>query len=326
MHPIPRLLLPALFLIVVAAGDASAQSLFRPFHIIAGYPTALAKARDTLAADAQLAFAGALGAYDLIVQGIPLRINYYQDAEDVAEAGMADAWGYVFYSPSRGRSVNLVVINSFAVGGFYSTGVDFDFPLPAQLTDLLDLNVNGAQSDSVIARVKRNSVYASYHAQYQLKQPNFVTLGMQLPSDIVKPPDFEMNGPTWAMTFSPGRDTLGLLCFVSSATGATSCQLTEPAASPSESAATSSIAMRALPNPASRTVRIALADEARPRGEVSMQLLDSRGARVLDLIPSLRDNGLRYADADVSALAPGVYFCRITIDGASSVLAVSIAR
>ncbi|MBC8145330.1 MAG: T9SS type A sorting domain-containing protein [bacterium] len=326
MHPLLRFLALATVLFLFTVSDSTAQSLLRPFHLQSGYATALAKARDTLASDAYLVYAGTLGGYELDLSGVALRVNYYQDPDGAAEAGMADAWGYVFYSPSLQRNVNLVVVNTFFTGGYFATGVEINLPLPTELTDNLDLNIPGAHSSSVIAVVRGNAIYTAYHNQYPEKQPNFVTLGIGLPPDVDIPPGFAPSGPTWTYQFDGGGDTSSMVCMVSASSGAAACQLFAASAVPIDRDAATTLSMRALPNPSSGMLRIVLGDDVQLRGEISMELLDARGAHVLDLAPSLRANNLQNADADVTHLAPGIYFCRITIDGVGHVAPVSIAR
>lgn len=328
MRNLLRLALLAVVLLLAARSESSAQ-LLTPFYVHEGYDAALQKARDTLAADAYLVYAGTFGDLDLAQFGFPLPItlNFYQDLvpqsgfTPARYPGQADAWGYVFNSPSTGKTMSLVVLNSFLLGGWSVQGVPVELPLPAVLVDTLDLTVSGARSDTAVFRLKRNPDYQGYHAQYPNKQPNFVTLGAGLPQGIPTPPDFDVTGPIWSFTYTRSGDTAGMICLVASTSGMTACRIVAPSAVPSETDAARA-SLRALPNPGGDHVRFVV--DGALRGEVSLELLDARGALVSDLSRSLLDNDLHAAELDASSLAPGVYFCRLVVDGAASVLPITI--
>jgi hypothetical protein len=331
MRTLLRLALLALIITFCSSTDARSQ-LLTPFHVQQGYQVALDKARDTLAADAYLVYAGTFGDLDLAQFGfpLPLTLNFYQDTikqsgfTPARYPGQADAWGYVFNSPSKGQTMSLVVLNSLLLGGWSVQGVPVELPLPEILVDTLDLNIAGTRSDTAVFRLRRNPTYDDYHAQYPEKQPNFVTLGAGLPAGIPTPPDFDMSGPIWSFTFSRSGDTSGLICLVSAGSGESTCRLVAASAVPTDASDASAIALRALPNPATDRARIIIDNASALRGEVALELLDARGVRVLDLSGSLLANDLRSADVDASALAPGVYFCRLLVDGVSHVTPLSI--
>lgn len=323
MHPIVRPLAIALFALLAFAGTASAQSIFRPFHIRDGYNAAYDKARDTLAADAYLVYAGTFGEADLSEYGVPGTLNFYQDIEgpqgQYVDPGQADAWGYVFYSPSRQRTVNLVVVNTFITGGFYAMGLEAELPLPDQLVDRLDLTLSGASGDSLMARVKRDAVFAQYHEQYPMKQPDVVSLGLVVPDDVPVPSEFVMDGPTWTMTYGAEGDTAGMVCVVSVGSGQTICNITTPSSAPNESV---NVSLNAYPNPSTGMLRLELTGHI--SGDIRFELLDAGGRVVRDLAPSPVAGALRHASVNVSDLPTGAYFCRLSSDGVSRVLPVSI--
>jgi hypothetical protein len=324
MRHIYRLLLLAGAILLVASGDADAQ-IFRPFFLHNGYAAAYAKAQDTLAVDSYLVYSGTFGDLDLSDFGVPLTLNFYQDPDGTIQAGQADAWGYVFYSPSKGRTVSLVVLNSFFLGGYFAQGVPVDLPLPDRLVDTLDLGIAGTHSDSLIARLKSDATYTAYHAQYPLKQPNTVTLGVALANDITPPGGFELGGPIWTLVYQRGGDTAGMVCLVSAERGQVVCR-TLAAAAPDEMASGDSPSMRVLPNPASDRVRVIIDDPSRLRGDVRLELLDARGALVRDLSESLDANALAAAEIDATGMPDGIYFCRLSADGVSKVLPITLVH
>lgn len=320
------------FVISVASSLEARSQLFSPFYVSQGYDVALAKARDTLGVDAYLVYAGTFGNLDLAQFGfpIPVTLNFYQDSVERSGftpekyPGQADAWGYVFNSPSKGRTMSLVALNAPLLGGWQVQGVPVELPLPAVLVDTLELNMPGTRSDTAMFRLKRNSTYAGYHAQYPGKQPNFVTLGSSLPDEIVPPDGFEITGPIWSFTFQRGGDTSGMVCLVAAISGETVCRVIAPAAAPEELDGPAAVTLRALPNPAGDQLRIVVDNATALRGEVTLELLDARGAHVRDLSASLLANDLRSAELDASSLPTGIYFCRLVVDGAWTVVPVTI--
>jgi hypothetical protein len=328
MRHLLRLALIVAGFILVAALDARSQ-IFRPFFIHNGYASAYDKARDTLAADAYLVYAGTFGDLDLSEQGIPVVLNFYQDEEApsglAVTPGQADAWGYVFYSPSQQRTVSLVVLNSFFLGGYFAQGVPVDLPLPDRLVDTLDLAIDGTHSDSLMARVKRNDTYVAYHGQYPMKQPSFVTLGVAIPDEIDPPGGFDLSGPIWTMTFRGGGDTAGMICLVAAVSGETFCE-TGPVSSVATETSTGAIALRALPSPASDHVRIVVDNAGALRGAVTLELLDAAGRHVRDLGADFAASGFTHAVVDASELPSGTYFCRLLVDGASTTIALPIVH
>jgi hypothetical protein len=324
MRHILQLFLIAIAIVIASSSDARSQ-IFIPFHVQDGYSAALDKARDTLAADAYLVYAGTFGDLDLSDFGLPLTLNFYLENETVAKAGQADAWGYVFASPSTGTTMSLVVLR-IPFGGFIVQGVPVDLPLPSQLVDTLALTIAGTRGDSTMARLNRDDIYVEYHDRYPEKQPNFITLGVALPDEIDPPNGFELGGPIWSLTFRGGGDTASMICLVSAESGATVCRTAGTSSAPSDAAIASTTTLRVIPTPASTHVRIVVDNPAAIRGDVGMELLDASGRRVVDLAASLAANGFAHAELDATSLASGVYFCRLTVGGRSSVVAIPIVH
>lgn len=318
-----------LAILLCAPSRTSAQLI--PFFLDQGYAAAHQLAVDSLAPDVYLVYAGTFGDLDVSqFTGVPITLNFYIDSvprsgfTPARRPGQADAWGYVFFSPSRGETVNLLAANLPLVG-MQGYGVPVPLPIPPGLVDTLDLTVPGNRSDSLVQRLKRNREFAWYHARYPGLQPEFVSLGGSAAVGVPLPPGFP-EGNVWTVNFSAGGDTSSMICLVSSASGETFCGLYGIGGAEEPHATSRGPQLAAWPNPATGRVRIDLAlspDEL--RGDISLALYSSSGAMAADLVQSLSKNGLRYAELDASTLPSGTYFCRAAGDGWSRMIPITIA-
>jgi hypothetical protein len=290
-----------------------------------GVDVAVAKAKDTLGADAVMVFAGTFGNLDLsAVVGLPVTLNFYQDSvpkqgfTPAKYPGQADGWGFVFYSPSKQQNVNLFVAQPI-IGGMQAYGVPIPIPIPGGLVTELNTSAPGMGSDSLMMRVKRDTAYTRYHATYPKYQPSFVTLGDYVPAGL--PDGFPLSGGIWSMTFTGHRDsttgvqdTAGLVCFVSVASGQTLCQWMDASASvPVDDATVGHAALSVAPNPATGRTHITVnIPSGMSAAGAEMVLFNALGEQVLDLSESFARNGYSYAEFDASTLPAGRYFCRVT--------------
>jgi hypothetical protein len=315
-----------LVMALVSSSPLHAQFL-QPLYVQDGVTVATDKARDTLASDAVLVYAGAFGGLDVSeIIGLPLTLNFYQDTipggivTSAKYPGHADAWGYVFYSQSRNESVNLLVAESPLLDGKVAMGVPVSVPIPPGLVSPLNTDVPGFRSDSLMMRLKRDTAYVRYHAEFSTKQPTTVTIGNVVPDSL--PAGFPTTGAIWGVNFVGTRDsttgeeqTPGMLCFVAAESGETRCRRVAAPATLSvgiEDATIGHASLAVAPNPATGRTRVSvdIPDGISPVGSQAA-LFDATGRKVMDLSESLAKNSYSFIEFDASTLPAGVYYCRI---------------
>ncbi len=288
-------------MIVFGTAVARAQLLV-PFLSKAGYRTALTKAKDSLGADARLAFVATVGSLEQ--SGFTLEFNL--------ENGQATAWVYTFYSPSQSTSASLGVVQ-IPILGFQTQSIGQAIPLPPVLSLELDTTGTYVSSDRMIAQLKTDTTYSRYHMELPGAKPTFVTLGQLVQADSANLPNgYPLDEASWTLLFRGGGDST-MTCFVSSKTGAHFCRRISlpPLGVPQEAAAIGTASLTVLPNPAASWARVlvALPAGARTAG-ATCGLYDERGTMVMDLSSNFAANHAAFVDVDVRGLAAGAYYCR----------------
>jgi len=297
------LLLTLLF--VLSSQHADAQLQFTPFLATEGIPTATTKAKDTLAADAELTYIATLGDFN------------YNDAftsQFDLTNGKAGAWGYVFYSPSKGQSMTFVVVKILVL--YQAFGIDLPIPIPVDLISTLNPSLTYANSDALVTRLKTDTAFAHYRTEYPDVRPNYITLGQILQGDTL-PNGFPADQPIWNVTFTGLKDS-SMSCYVAAKTGETVCRrFTIPTSAVDGLAPTSRAGLAIAPNPTRGATRITVhLPENMPVGRTAvLGVYNALGARVAELTPIRSESDVETAEFDTEGLPAGVYYCRVHAQG-----------
>jgi|GEM_PF-5185738 len=228
--------------------------------------------------------------------------------------GTASLWAYAFYSTSKAVPGTAMVIKLPLLGlqGYGSV----DEPEPGMPTAPLNLGASYAGSDKMAERVRADATYQSYHTAHPDEDPLVVVLRNAQAEDMEMLPSsgFAADEPFWTLSFGTLMEEPTMTCFVSAVTGATECRMVEIPSSVKENAAAARAAMTVTPTPSTGRTRVEIALPSgagiRSLNDVSVELYDASGRKVLDLTESFKANALQYAEFDASRLPAGIYFCR----------------
>lgn len=290
---------------VLCSERANAQLQFTPYLAKEGISTATTKAKDTLAADAELTYIATLG---------DLNYNDQFTSQFDLDNGKAGAWGYVFYSPSKQQSVTIVVVKIIIV--YQAFGIDLPIPLPGDLITTLDPSLTYSNSDALVKQLKADTAYARYRTEYPDVKPSLLTLGQILQGDTL-PNGIPTDQPLWSVTFT-GQDDSSMNCYVAAKSGETVCRrFTLPTLAVDAPAATTGSSLTIAPNPTRGTTRITVhLPENMPIARAAdLAVYNALGAKVADLTPILAESDEQTAEFDTGGLPAGVYYCRIHAQG-----------
>ena len=245
------------------------------------------------------------------------------------ETGKASAWVYSFYSPSKMKTASALVAQLPFVGFQAIASTDSLDSGDVAPTTVLDVSGDFANSDKLVQQVKANPSYQSFHTQYPDVTPSLVMLRNAVPEDAALVPNgFPLDAPLWMMTFNLSSMDDALVCFVASKTGATFCQAVEIPSGVEEEHAAARATIAVTPNPSMGRTRVAVAlpSGIRSLNDVSVELYDVTGRKVMDLTESFKSNGLEFAEFDASTLTAGLYYCRATGSGWHGVTGVVVQK
>ena len=211
-----KLLLSIITLIIAITIPAPAQTItLTPHRAHDALPLATAAGRSLLAPDASLVFIGAIGndTYELNGMQIPLLFEL--------DSGRATAWVYQYYSPSLVKHVLIVAIDIPSMG-FDAFEAQSPVPIP-DLTQPLATDLPHAGSDRMIERLKSDSVYQRYRADYPSARPATLSYRPIIIDDrLILPGDFPLEGTIWNLNFTGAGDAT-MTCYVDATTGRTFC-------------------------------------------------------------------------------------------------------
>lgn len=271
---------------------------------------------------AEAALADSLGSGAVLVGIISAGIDPYTGgaAFDI-ETGLSTIWIFRYYSPSQDKGFDFVVLQPVP-GVFTGEGASEVDPPDVDATKAIDTTGSFANSDRMAAAIRSNGVYQLFRQTYGSVVVPLLALARGDGSAAGLP----ANDAIWTVTFSDDDDTTRqMACFVAASTGETFCLSNQTTGIDAARDAAAGVAaagtMTVAPNPSSGRTRVTLDLEKRQdAGAIRVGLYDLRGALVLDLTPSFRANGGRFAELDASALPAGTYFCRASGAGAGLVV------
>ncbi len=301
MKRFPLLLILMCGLLLMTGTQRSAAQ----FTAKQGIAAAQKKAQDSLGSDVQLVYIATIGKVDAGVLTSTFRL-------DGADAGKAEAWGYVFRSPSKEQYVTYISV----FGGILAIEPPVTIPLDLLPgAQQLDMTQTYSNSDQLVIRLKTDATFNAYRTAYPDSLPYLISLGRVPATDSVPlPGGFDVSQGIWTVTFPGGVGVTGMVCFVGAGDGTVYCQNTNFAAVPAEarSATRGTADLVVAPNPANGRTRVSidLPTGSSIRSGVGVALYDATGRKVMDLTGEFAANDFRFVEFDAQQLPAGVYYVR----------------